>query len=288
MKKTLLPILMLLAGFTYQSKAQTIPNAGFESWYTDTSNNAENPSEWWALNLGPSILSTITKSTDKQEGNYAAKMTPTNIGQAIPAVMNVSFAATSVPHYLNFYCKATVSSSDTFLVWTTGNDTTGAAGAGAVVNSNINAWAPYYLDLNGLSVGGYDTVEIGFYLTGTSPVAFVDHLTLSDSAIGTVFGTPMSGLQNFVKNQNNGLTMNIYPNPVQSEATIDLSIARASELKIVVKDLTGRDVQSVYSGFAKAGKQQLSIDASGLNNGIYFITATSGDLRITKKLIVNK
>jgi plastocyanin len=88
---------------------------------------------------------------------------------------------------------------------------------------------------------------------------------------GTVTVEPVSGidvdtspvLQSFPLEQN-------YPNPFNSSTTIQYSLQSATDVKLTLFDMLGREVQQLYEGPAASGTHELTLDASGLAGGMYF------------------
>jgi len=80
---------------------------------------------------------------------------------------------------------------------------------------------------------------------------------------------------------------NIYPNPSTNNANITVVLAHESPVKVQVYNSLG---SLVYNGAEQklAGKSKLAVDCSNLNSGLYFITVTAGNSKITRRLIVNK
>ena len=79
----------------------------------------------------------------------------------------------------------------------------------------------------------------------------------------------------------------VFPNPVNSNATININLRYAADVKITIFNSLG---SSVYSGTQKcpAGKNKLPLDCGALNTGLYFININTGDSKITRRFIVNK
>lgn len=283
MKKTQLLALLMLVALTFKGSAQTVPNGGFENWSMDSTMLSENPEGWFCINYS-TLLVTVAKSTDKHGGTYSAKMTPNTNVQYVPSILSTIIPTTTAGHYLNFSCKATVSSSDTFMVYVA---TSNNSGAGAITQSSISSWGNYYLDLSGVT-GTFDSLELGFYVSGTNnPEAYIDDLSFGSTPVGTIFGTPVTGLPALL-HQGSIAGLSVYPNPVQTTTNIEYNVQRASDVRIAITDLTGREVQVVYQGNVKPGKQQVTADCSTLKNGIYFITVRTGEMNLTSKMIVNR
>ncbi len=78
---------------------------------------------------------------------------------------------------------------------------------------------------------------------------------------------------------------NVYPNPFKNSATIEYSLPEASEVKIVLYDLTGRKIENLYSGYQNSGIHTLSINVNDLNPGIYFYKMKTGKYEVIRKCI---
>lgn len=77
----------------------------------------------------------------------------------------------------------------------------------------------------------------------------------------------------------------IYPNPVVGATVVNVSVVKAGRASVVVLDVSGRVVRSLFSGMMQADSaQRLSFDAGGLAKGTYFIRFVSADGVATKKV----
>lgn len=83
-------------------------------------------------------------------------------------------------------------------------------------------------------------------------------------------------------------TINVYPNPVTTNATIDFNLAEANSVSIELVNTVGQVVITENLGNRTAGVQNYSLDATSLNNGLYFLNIKIGNNTITKKVAVNK
>jgi hypothetical protein len=80
---------------------------------------------------------------------------------------------------------------------------------------------------------------------------------------------------------------NVYPNPATNLANLNVILKQASPIKIEVFNSLGSLVQSGTEQ-KLTGLNQLSVDCSKFQSGLYFVTVTSGDTKITRRLVVNK
>ena len=71
------------------------------------------------------------------------------------------------------------------------------------------------------------------------------------------------------------LAVAVWPNPVQSEARIELSLPEASGVRISVYDVLGRLVESVAAGTFGEGYHVFAFERSNLPSGVYVVHAES-------------
>ena len=90
-----------------------------------------------------------------------------------------------------------------------------------------------------------------------------------------------------VEQQTAQTSFNVYPNPVEDAAWIDLSLAGSEEVRIDVVNLLGQRVLAQDLGTMSAGNSRVQLDLNGVQSGIYLVTLTAGNavstLRVTKK-----
>jgi hypothetical protein len=102
-------------------------------------------------------------------------------------------------------------------------------------------------------------------------------LNLNDHG-NRIDGTDVTGL-------GNSLGQN-YPNPFRNSTEIAFELADGSDVTIEIVDMTGRKVLNRSEGYQPAGKHTMTIDAAGLDAGIYFYTLTAGQFTQTKQMII--
>lgn len=96
-----------------------------------------------------------------------------------------------------------------------------------------------------------------------------------------------------INNNNNGIPRNFslsqnYPNPFNPVTYINFSLPQASDVKLAVYDMLGREIALLANGKFDAGSYSIDYDASNLPSGIYFYTITAGDFKDTKKMMLVK
>jgi hypothetical protein len=80
----------------------------------------------------------------------------------------------------------------------------------------------------------------------------------------------------------------VYPNPASASAFITFGVNNASDVDVMMTDMTGKVVKNLYTGKNIVGGQMLPIDLSDVNAGFYFITVTNGQFKSSAKITVVK
>jgi hypothetical protein len=84
-----------------------------------------------------------------------------------------------------------------------------------------------------------------------------------------------------------GLEQN-YPNPFNPRTVVSSQLPVASNVKLIVYDVLGREVAVLVNERRPAGSYQDTFDASGLASGIYLYRMMAGNFVQTKKLVILK
>lgn len=98
----------------------------------------------------------------------------------------------------------------------------------------------------------------------------------------TSTGNGNSGIPKVYKlNQN-------FPNPFNPSTHISFELPQSSNVSIVLFDVIGREVETIYSGYTQAGYYNLAFDGFKLSSGIYYYKITTDNFTDTKKMILLK
>lgn len=108
---------------------------------------------------------------------------------------------------------------------------------------------------------------------------YIDDIQISSSNCATI----TAGIT-----ENNAVdNLKVYPNPFSSEATISFETSEAQEVTIEVMNMLG-EVVKVNNLGEVFGVQNITIDGSTLDNGIYMINIKVGDKVSTARVVLNK
>jgi hypothetical protein len=86
---------------------------------------------------------------------------------------------------------------------------------------------------------------------------------------------------NYKLNQN-------YPNPFNPYTTIKFSIPKTDNVKIILFDITGKEISVIAQNKYPAGTYSIKFDASGLTSGVYFYKILTDKFTEVKKMILLK
>lgn len=122
---------------------------------------------------------------------------------------------------------------------------TGCATAGCVVDLNTVKEFLFYVDTE---VGGFDgTVTINYFqVGGTAP-----SVTVGVNAAKQISASKL------------------FPNPASSEATVELNLHNAAEVKVTLTDMMGREVKVIADKKASSLVETFSV--AGLTSGLYTV-----------------
>lgn len=109
-----------------------------------------------------------------------------------------------------------------------------------------------------------------------------DVLGLDDKSIYIKYN--LSYLTSIKEKQTNQVSFSLYPNPANDMVTLDFDKGLNQNLSIEVKDILGKQIETVA---VNSSAKKLQLDLSAYSKGIYFISVLNNQQIIkTKKLIV--
>jgi len=82
--------------------------------------------------------------------------------------------------------------------------------------------------------------------------------------------------------------LQMYPNPANSISVVAFDLPAASDIELSITDLLGRKVANLTEGWLVSGNHRLSLRASDLANGVYWIRLTQGDHQSVKSVTILK
>jgi len=79
---------------------------------------------------------------------------------------------------------------------------------------------------------------------------------------------------------------NVFPNPATDKAYIEFNLDQSINAEIKVYDMIGKVVFNTESQQYPAGRNVVTLDATDLNSGVYFVAVKLGDQTLTKKISI--
>ena len=167
---------------------------------------------------------------------------------------------------------------------------------GRVATTGVNTF-----DLPGLRVA-YDATVLFVDETG----AAFDPADLTSGQAVRVFGTPSApatldasrvvvlGSSNPVASEGEATPLDfeldaVYPNPFTHQATVQYTLERSARVTLIVVDVLGHEVRRLADTTRPAGTFTETLDASGLANGLYFVTLdVEGAGRVVRKTVLTR
>lgn len=127
--------------------------------------------------------------------------------------------------------------------------------------------------------------------TGTNKINFMGKSGFGDNAYldSICIKAGVNGIiHNFYNIPNEYSLFQNYPNPFNPSTVISFGIPKAGNVKLIVYDNLGREVEILVDDFKSAGAYDISFDASSLASGIYFYKLETQDFTETKKMLLIK
>ena len=295
MKKIIYTLIALTLVVTI-SKAQMIPNAGFENWTSMGGGAYNNPSGWGNMNNGTSIASVYTceKGMPGAVGSFYLKLTSKNTvagvapGIAVSGVLDSitmmpksGFAYTSRPTALAGKWQHMIGSGgsqgyiDVKLTrWDTGTHMRVPVGTGHVALSGMAmSWANFSVPVTYTDSNNPDTCIIMLSASGLTGAANGDYLWVD--------GLAFTGITGITENYFDA-NISIFPNPTSSYLTVDLSALKDQKVCLQIVDMQGKQIRR-NEEVSVASKTML--DIADLSKGNYMLNIITKEGTVTRKFI---
>lgn len=153
-----------------------------------------------------------------------------------------------------------------------------------LINSDVNSVSSnptqmVYSDVNGPEV----------IISGDFSGTLFDLIAPADVRLGFVAAIDVSNLitsAETIASRPLGLTaVSVYPNPVSDMARIGFTLGQQERVSIELTNTLGQRVMDLSGQTYGAGAHTVTLDAAGLNAGLYFCTVTAGTHRHTVRLV---
>jgi hypothetical protein len=113
---------------------------------------------------------------------------------------------------------------------------------------------------------------------------------------GSKWNTPMGFLlfdpANAEESASTGLEnetlISVYPNPVKKTGTVKIGNANGKNIEVLLLNQDGSQREKLFSGQVNDDLYEVAIQASDLDEGIYFVQVILDGKTITKKMVVKR
>lgn len=132
-----------------------------------------------------------------------------------------------------------------------------------------------------------DLNSIFFYLGDNTGYACGNNGTIlkTTDGGGTIF-TALNNTGNLLPD-NFSLSQN-YPNPFNPETLIKFDIPRSTFVKLIIYDITGKEMENLIAQPLAAGSYEIQFNGSAYPSGVYFYSLITKDYSETKKMVLLK
>jgi photosystem II stability/assembly factor-like uncharacterized protein len=155
-----------------------------------------------------------------------------------------------------------------------------------------------YKSTNGGLNWGYQLLDTSWGLGSFQFVNFINSKTgwvynTAGQGIHTIIGGDTTFLAD-IKNRNAFVSNDYilyqnYPNPFNATSNIKYKIEKASNIKLIIFDISGKEIATIADKKQNPGEYQMRFDGNNLSSGIYFYSLFLDGVRVdTKKMVMVK
>jgi hypothetical protein len=164
---------------------------------------------------------------------------------------------------------------------------------GAAVTSRGIAWATFYAPTKNDNPinSGTGTGNFNVTLNGLTPGTTYYARTFATNSAGTAYGNTVSFVASITTDVNDIKILNrdfiIYPNPASSLTTFSIQVESPGSIILNIIDMKGKVVLNKDLGSMPQGENQVLLNLSVLQNGMYICQLMQGSTNIARKLIIS-
>ncbi|MCB0725269.1 MAG: SBBP repeat-containing protein [Ignavibacteriae bacterium] len=112
--------------------------------------------------------------------------------------------------------------------------------------------------------------------------------SLGNSAFSNIVSTLITGTENSVNIPDKFALKQNYPNPFNPVTKIDYDLPVNSNVKMIIFDITGREVSVLINDHKNAGRHTVSWDGSGFGSGVYFYRIEANGFTEIRRMMLVK
>jgi len=193
----------------------------------------------------------------------------------------------STNHGATWVLKSSGTTNTLRSIYFSTDDSGAVTGDNGTVRMTTNGGETWFTDPYFANASGSITSISRMPRSSKTVTALSDNNTLlvaSENSITVVIG---------IQNVNTEIPMAFslsqnYPNPFNPKTNIDLKLNKSGFVKLVIYDVSGKELKTLISKHLKAGVYKVDWDGSKYSSGIYFYKIFTDEFRETKKMILIK
>lgn len=85
-----------------------------------------------------------------------------------------------------------------------------------------------------------------------------------------------------------GIHVYNYPNPANSNTTINFDLVNSADVNLYITDISGKQVMAANLGHRQSGKNNYMLNTENFSAGVYMYTLDVDGVKITRRMIVKK
>jgi|GEM_PF-4334068 len=102
------------------------------------------------------------------------------------------------------------------------------------------------------------------------------------------YNLALTGIAGILKEVNPIMLSQNFPNPFNSSTKFHFSVITPGEVRLIIFDILGREVSTVFNEWKDAGNYSVSFDAGNLESGVYLYQLITSNAIFTRKMILIK
>jgi len=267
-----------------------VPNGGFEKWTNGQPDN-------WTTSNSQSLYTNITRTGNAHSGSFALKGEVIKTSIAGLSIINPfirsgnngnGFHVEQIYDSISGYYQFHADSGDKFIANITMMKEGQPIGNGVDSLAPVSSYKMFNFKI------AYDTAEVPdtciiiFIITG--PMGGVNY------HVGSYFildDLSLSGIETSVVTKSEVVPKNYmlyqnYPNPFNPNTTIKFSLPNSGIVKLILFDIMGRKIATLFKGYKSAGIHEVNFNADFLPSGIYLYKLQADKFSEVKKLVLLK
>lgn len=198
-----------------------------------------------------------------------------------PGFVRISAEGPFLRGYTNLYTTAYKDTTTGQIVIVSLNRNTTDKTVNYVINGmNSGSFTPLFSDVDATVEPQEEIVVEGNTFSYTFPPMSITTFISKDLSVSVE--DEAATIPNRIKlNQN-------YPNPFNPSTKLSFELQENQEVSLKVYDILGREVATIFEGYATAGVHQFTFNAQELTSGVYFYTLQAGNASHTRKMVLIK